>query len=64
MKTRKAPGIDNVSTELIQNVGIKIQNELVKLVNDIYYNWRNTRRLKKKKILITPPKKATAEKYN
>jgi hypothetical protein len=35
-KTRKSPGVDNISTELIQNAGTKIQNELFKLVNDIY----------------------------
>jgi len=36
MKTRKSPGVDGVSTELIQNACIKIQDELFKLVNDIY----------------------------
>lgn len=51
-KTRKASGVDNVSKELIQNAGTKIHNELFKLINDMYiYNWRNTRRFKKKKTL-------------
>lgn len=48
MKTRKAPGVDNVSAELIQNAGIKIQSELFKLVNDIYITGEVPEDLKKK----------------
>lgn len=62
MKTRKAPG-DNVSTELIQNAGTKIQNQLFKLVNDIYITGEIPEDFKKN-IIITLPKKATAEKCN
>jgi len=47
MKTRKAPGVDNVSTELIQNAGTKIQNKLLKLVNDIYITGEIPEDLKK-----------------
>jgi hypothetical protein len=36
MKTKKASGVDNISTELIQNAGTKIQNELFNLVYKIY----------------------------
>lgn len=63
MKTRKAPGVDNVSAELIQNAGIKIQSELFKLVNAIYITGEVPEDLKKN-IIITLPKKATAEKCN
>ncbi|KAL4149828.1 hypothetical protein QTP88_003684 [Uroleucon formosanum] len=61
MKTRKSPGVDNISTELIQNAGKKIQNELFKLVNDIYITGEIPEDFKKN-IIITLPKKATAEK--
>ncbi|VVC27978.1 Hypothetical protein CINCED_3A005383 [Cinara cedri] len=33
---KKLTGIDDISMELIQNVSTEIQNELFKLVNDIY----------------------------
>jgi len=63
MKTRKSPGVDNVSTELIQNAGTKIHNKLFKLVNDIYITGKIPEDLKKN-IIITFSKKATAEKCN
>jgi uncharacterized protein YuzB (UPF0349 family) len=62
-KTRKSPGVDNISTELIQNAGTKIQNELFKLVNDIYITGEIPEDLKKN-IIVTLSKKATAEKCN
>jgi len=63
MKTRKAPSIDDITSELIQNAGTKIHDELFKLVNDIYIT-REIPEDFKKNIVITFPKKVTAEKCN
>lgn len=36
MKTCKVASIDNIAMEHIQNVNTDLQNELIKLKNDIY----------------------------
>jgi len=59
MKTRKASGVDNITSELIQNAGTKIHNELFKLVNNIYITGEIREGFKEN--IITLFKKATAE---
>lgn len=60
MKTNKAPGPDNINTELLQSAGPKIKEELFKLIYDIY----NTETVPKdfyKSTLVLLPKNAWAD---
>ncbi|VVC40050.1 Hypothetical protein CINCED_3A023648 [Cinara cedri] len=63
MKTRKALGVDEITSELIQIAGTRIQDKLFKLVYGIYITGEIPENFNKN-IIITPPKNSTAEKYN
>ena len=63
MKTGKAAGIDNIAMELIQNASKELQDELFKLVNDIYTTGEIPKDFKES-IIVPIPKKATADKCN
>lgn len=54
---------DDITSELIQNADITIQDELFKLVSDVYITREIPEDLKKF-IIITFPQKKAAEKYN
>lgn len=63
MKANKAPGPDNISTELLQYADTKTKEELFKLIHDIY----NTGTVPKdfyKSTLVLLPKKAGADQCN
>lgn len=60
MKTRKTPGIDNITMELIQNASVQIQDKLFNLVNCIYTT-EDILEDFKKNIIILIPKKVTAD---
>ncbi|KAL4141626.1 hypothetical protein QTP88_004234 [Uroleucon formosanum] len=63
MKTGKATGTDDIAMELIQNASTELQDELFKLVNDIYTIGEIPKDFKES-IIIPIPKKATADKCN
>lgn len=63
MKTCKAAGKDDISMELIQNVSIELQEELFKLVNEIYTTGKISKDFKES-IIIPIPKKPTADKFD
>lgn len=46
MKTRKTSDVKDITSELIQNANPKIQDELFKLVNNIYITGEITKDLK------------------
>jgi hypothetical protein len=60
MKICKAADIDDLAIELIQNENTELQDELFKLVNDIYTTGEILKDFKES-IIIPIPKKATAE---
>jgi hypothetical protein len=63
MKTCKAAVIDDIAMELIRNVCTEIQDEIFKLVNDMY-TMEEIHKDFKESIIIPITKKATADKRN
>lgn len=62
MKRNKAPGVDNIPIELIENSEETIKEELFKLVKEIYESGTIPEDFQKS-IIISIPKKLTADKY-
>ncbi|VVC27548.1 Hypothetical protein CINCED_3A015042 [Cinara cedri] len=63
MKANKAPGPDNINTELLQYAGTKTKEELFKLIHDIY-NIGTVPKDFYKSTLVLLPKKAGADQCN
>jgi len=60
MKTDKAPGPDNINTELLQYAGTKTKEELFKLIHDVYYTGTVPKDFYKSTLVLLP-KKAGAD---
>lgn len=63
MKICKADGIENIAIELIQKASTELQDELFKLVNNIYALGEIPEDFKEI-IIISISKKATSNKFN
>lgn len=54
MKANKAPGPDNVNTELLQYAGTKTKEELFKLIHDVYNTGTVPKDFYKTTLLLLP----------